>query len=180
MHATMNLPTMFREALANAGLRAVDEWWAQLDASSRTEALHLWHECSRAESGLAVRVEARFADDSDEDAGDFWHSDYYDYLVNHEIYLFEVPGIHICTRHPLAAAAARAGFIPRDFSCPLLLAGDCPMRRLLAHAPGRSVRLTVSIVAADRMPDHEPQGTWPPLRVCHGGLSRAGSLRLSR
>jgi hypothetical protein len=148
----MILPMMFREALASAGLRAIDEWWAHLDSSSRSEALHLWHECSQAESKLAVRVEARFADESDENAGDFWHSDYYDYLVNHEIYLLDVPDVHICTQHPVAAAAARTGFIPHDFACPLQ-AGDCPMRRLLALAPGRSLRLRVSVVADDRTPN---------------------------
>lgn len=151
VHTTMTMPMMFREALASAGLRAIDEWWAHLDTSARSEALHLWYECSQAESGLAVRVEAQFADERDEDTGDFWHSDYYDYLVNHEIYLFDVPGVHICTQHPVAAAAVRAGFIPRDFSCPLQ-ASDCAMRRLLAHAPGRSLRLRVSVVADDRMP----------------------------
>jgi hypothetical protein len=146
---TMTLPTLFREALASAGLRAIDEWWAHLDASARSEALQLWHECSETESGLAVRVEARFADEQDEETGDFWHSDYSDYLVNHEIYFFRPPAFHICTHHPLAAAAARAGFIPHDFTCPLV-AADCPMRRLLAHSQGRSVRLRVSVVPAGR------------------------------
>jgi hypothetical protein len=145
----MTLPTMFREALASAGLRAIDEWWAHLDASSRSEALHLWNECNQAELGLAVRVEARFADEHEEETGDFWHSDYYDYLVNHEIYFHREPVFHICTRHPVAAAAARAGFVPHDFTCPFE-APDCAMRRLLARSPGRSVRLRVSLVAADR------------------------------
>ena len=143
---------MFREALARAGLRAIDEWWAHLDASSRSEALHLWHECSQAEFGLAVRVEALFADDHAKETGDFWHSDYYDYLVNHEIYLFNVPGVHVCTQHPVAATAVRAGFIPHDFSCPLQ-AENCAMRRLLSHSPGRSLRLRVSLVADDQMPN---------------------------
>jgi hypothetical protein len=148
----MILPLMFREALARAGLRAIDEWWAHLDASSRSEALQLWHECSQTESGLAVRVEARFADEPEKETGDFWHSDYYDYLVNHEIYFLRERSFHICTRHPVAADAVRAGLIPHDFSCPLQ-SSDCAMRRLLAHSAGRSVRLRVSVVAAGRMAD---------------------------
>jgi hypothetical protein len=148
----MTLPMMFREALASAGLRAIDEWWAHLDAPSRSEALQLWHECSQAESGLAVRVEARFAEDHEEKAGEFWHSDFYDYLVNHELYFFRERSFHICTRHPKVAGAVRAGFIPHDFTCPLE-SGDCAMRRLLALSPGKSVRLGVSIVAAERMPE---------------------------
>lgn len=42
---TMTLPIMFREALASAGLRVIDQWWAHLDASSRSEALQSQREC---------------------------------------------------------------------------------------------------------------------------------------
>lgn len=144
---TMTLPTMLREALTKAGLRAIDEWWAHLDTFSRSEVLHLWNECRQTESGLAIRVEALVASDRDEETGDFWHCDYYDYLVNHEIYLLDPPSFHICTRHPVAAAAVRAGFIPHDFTCPLQ-SGDCAMRRILAHSPGKSLRLRVSVARA--------------------------------
>ena len=144
---------LFREALANAGMKAIEEWWAHLDASSRSEALQLWHDCSQRESGVTVRVEAEFTDDQDEVTDDFWHSDYYDYLVNHEIYLFSVAGVHICTQQPEAAAAVRAGIIPHGFTCPLQTA-NCPMRRVLALSPGKSLRLRVSVVATDRMSDH--------------------------
>lgn len=137
------LPMLFREALSNAGMVAIDEWWKQLDELARAEALRLWHDCGQSESELSVRVEARFIEEQEEDVG-FWHSDYYDYLVNHEIYLFKVPGAHICTRHPVAEAAARAGIIPHDFSCPFG-STDCPMRRLLAVSPGRSLKLRVSL-----------------------------------
>jgi hypothetical protein len=135
---------LFREALFSAGMLAIDEWWAKLDEFSRSEALHLWDDCREAEGGLSVRVEARFAEEQDEESDDFWHSDYYDYLVNHEIYLFDGPRFHICTRHPVAAAAARAGVVPHDFCCPLR-STDCPMRRLLSLSPGKSLRLRVSL-----------------------------------
>jgi hypothetical protein len=86
------------------------------------------------------------AEDGAQALGLFWHDDYYDYLVNHEVYLFQVPGhvVHVCTAHPLAAAAARAGCIPTGFSCPLRRP-DCPMERLLSCAPGKSFCVSLSV-----------------------------------
>ena len=143
-HNPMTLPLLFREALSDAGMLAIDDWWEHLDERSRSEALDLWYECRNSDADLAVRVEARFADDQEENGTDYWHSDYYDYLVNHEIYLFKMPGIHICTRHPVAAAAVRAGTIPHNFCCPFQSA-DCPMRRILSLAPDKSLRLSVKL-----------------------------------
>lgn len=145
-----SLPMMFREALSLAGMQAIDEWWTHLGDAARSDALRLWNDCRETENGLSVRVDARFVDDRDEATG-FWHSDYYDYLVNHEIYLFDVPGVHICTRQPSAAAAVRAGFIPHDFSCPAA-SSDCPMRQLLLLSSGKSVRLSVSVHAKGDCP----------------------------
>jgi len=135
---------LFREALADAGMLAIDEWWTHLDETSRSEALRLWHMCGHSENELQVRVEARFVDEFDDEGDAFWHNDYYDYLVNHEIYLFQVPVFHICTRHPVAAAAARVGVVPHDFACPFA-SGDCPMGQLLRLSPGKSLRLSVSL-----------------------------------
>jgi hypothetical protein len=130
--------------LAAAGMKAIDEWWAELGRPARAEALHLWQDCNAAGSGLAVRVEATFVDEQDDSPHDFWHDDYYEYLVNHEIYLFDAPRFHICTRHPVAARAAQLGLIARGFACPFA-SGDCPMRNLLDLSPGRSVRLRVVV-----------------------------------
>lgn len=133
-------------------MKAIDEWWFALDEASRSEALHLWQDCGQ-ESALTVRVEARFADEPEAESDEFWHSDYYEYLVNHEIYLFDAPGVHICTRHPVAETAARSGVIPHDFCCPLR-STDCPMRRLLNISPDKSLRLSVSLLATGKMSSH--------------------------
>jgi len=146
---SLTLPALFREALSNAGMLTIDNWWAHLDEISRREALRLWHDCSHEESNLEIRVEARFIENPKEESAEFWQSDYYDYLVNHEIYLFDVKGAHICTRHPVAAAAARAGIVRHDFHCPFQ-SEACPMRNLVSRAPGKSLRLSVSICAARR------------------------------
>lgn len=142
------LPMMFREALANAGMMAIDEWWEFLDEPSRMEALSLWHECRHTESDLAIRIEARL---QEEPVG-FWHNDFYEYLVNHEIYWPQERTFHICTRHPVAAASARAGSIPHDFVCPFH-STNCPMRHLLSLSGGQSLRLHVSLYAKRRATD---------------------------
>jgi hypothetical protein len=67
-------------------------------------------------------------------------SDFYEYLVNHEIYLEDARPFHICSAHPEARAVLRAGYVPPDFRCPRDEAG-CPMRRILAEGEGRGLRL---------------------------------------
>ncbi len=139
------LPTLFREALVRAGMLAIDEWWAGLDSTSRSEALRLWGACQESGTEPEVCVEGSFTG-SEEDAAGFWHNDYYAYLVNHEMYLLDGPKFHICTRHPVAEAAVRAGRIPHDFDCPLA-STDCPMRRILGTHPGRTLKLKVTLRA---------------------------------
>ncbi len=109
-------------------------------------------------NGVNIRVKGRFVDATkdreqgpeadrdgrrDEDCGgrlgDF-PIDFYEYLVNHELSLGEMRSYHICTQHEAAAEVVRAGMIPATFACPLGRA-DCPMRRVLAVEPGRSLRL---------------------------------------
>jgi hypothetical protein len=92
-----------------------------------------------------VRVVARFVEPGEvsETADDF-----YEYLVNHEIYIDDGPKFHICTAHPDARAAVAAGHIPAAFRCPRD-EGECPMRSLLDLSPGRDVHLTL---VRDRCP----------------------------
>src|SRR5262249_17976366 len=130
--------------LADAGMPAIEEWWTQLDDDGRADALQLWQDCGQTRAGISVKVDASFLDEAAEDGRDFWHNDFYEYLVNHEIYVKQMPVFHICPRHPAPREAARLGFIPHDFSCPFA-SGDCPMRKLLDIAPGKSVRLRVSL-----------------------------------
>ena len=141
---------MFREALASAGMLAIDSWWSHLDDPAREDALRLWQDCNGADSSLLVRVEGHFVDDEEDGSDDFWHNDYYDYLVNHEVYLLDAPRFHVCTAHPVSAAAARAGFIPADFTCPLQRP-DCPMERLLNRSPGKAFRLRIGLGVKPRI-----------------------------
>jgi hypothetical protein len=68
--------------------------------------------------------------------------DFYEYLVNHEIFIDDGPKYHFCSAHPEARAVLSAGHIPAAFRCPR---GEsaCPMRVLLDRRPGRDVRLSL-------------------------------------
>ncbi len=70
--------------------------------------------------------------------------DLYEYLVGHELFLVDPPGFHICTAHA-AARDAIAGELRPDFRCPVGR-GDCPLRNLLALAPGKCARFAAAEV----------------------------------
>ncbi len=120
---------------------AVDRWWDDLDESGRRDVIELWQETASA-GPVEVRVLGVFVDQGEpgDDSG-FWHNDFYEYLVNNEIYLLDPIQAHVCTRHPLARAAVQRGLISEDFECPFL-DSDCPMQRLLGREPGKSIRLS--------------------------------------
>jgi hypothetical protein len=73
---------------------------------------------------------------------EFSNVDYYEYLVNHEISLEDGRRFHVCSAHPRARAALACGEIPANFECPFAKDG-CPMRALLACAPGSAVVLSL-------------------------------------
>ena len=110
----------------------VSEWWRSLAPDVRREL--------RRDGGRPPRrVVARFVEP---DEGPAETHDFYEYLVNHEIYIDDGPKYHICSAHPAARAVVAAGRIPATFRCPR---GEsaCPMRVLLDRRPGRDVRLSL-------------------------------------
>ena len=158
------IPQQLLSGLSVKQARAVRRFWRGLDGVVQTELDLLYDE--RAESSaylnkgtpgegatwlkLAVRTEGRLVTHEDGEPKDtFPNIDFYEYLVNHEIYLHELDGVfHICSAHEQARAVLRAGFIPASFSCPFAKI-DCPMRSLLGVAPGCSVALSLGVVAAE-------------------------------
>ena len=101
-----------------------------------------------ADAGVAVGVRGRFQREDEisrkDEAEDAFPKDLYEYFVNHEISLAEERQYHVCTAHEAARAALRAGVIPAGFACPLERA-ECPMRGVLALAPGRSLHLEIVV-----------------------------------
>jgi hypothetical protein len=77
--------------------------------------------------------------------------DLYEYLVNHELSFEGGRRYHICSAHPEARAALRAGRIPAGFRCPLANEA-CPMRAILRRAPGCDVRLSIGRRCSGALP----------------------------
>jgi hypothetical protein len=114
-----------------------------LNESARGDVLELWSAAS-VNDPCRVHVTAEFVDEKDqENDPELWHDDFYEYLINHEVIIESYKGPHICTAEPEARAAAKAGFIPADFTCPIENQ-DCLMRGILEPAQGKSVRLRIS------------------------------------
>jgi len=111
----------------------VAAWWQTLSAKERLSLR------PRSASRRLVVV-GRFVEPGDDDPAPDEPSDYYEYLVNHEIYLDDGRRFFICSAHPAARGAVARGRVAANFVCPR---GDvaCPMRQLLAHAPGKDLRL---------------------------------------
>jgi hypothetical protein len=120
----------------------VDGWWNGLAPAERDS---LRRDAGRPPAGVLARfTDGESVGDDGDDATDF-----YEYLVNHEIYLDDGRTFHICSAHPQARGCLAAGHVPSTFQCPRRDAG-CPMRALLDLAPGRDVRL--SLVTDPRLP----------------------------
>ena len=86
-------------------------------------------------------VVARFVEPDDDEAP--VPSDFYEYLVGHEVYLEDGRSFHICTAHAQARAVVGRGRIPGGFRCPRADA-HCPLRRLLAERAGYDCRLMLA------------------------------------
>ena len=126
-------------------------WWDALSDTDRSELTALCdprHDDffgADADDPPTVRG-GRFVPHDDAWGLEEWGPDWFDHLLAHpEVVQAMVPRtFHICTRHPAARAALAAGHIPDDFTCPFA-SSDCPMRRLLAASPGRSLLLAGTV-----------------------------------
>lgn len=127
-------PAMLTKGLSTPQQQEFDQWWKTLGASDRYS---LRQHAGRPPAGVVARfVDAeRLAEDGDENV------DFYEYLVNHELWLEDGRGFRICSAHPEARALLRRGRIPATFECPRATT-ECPMRALLDAANGLNVRLS--------------------------------------
>jgi hypothetical protein len=157
------IPQQLLEGLSIEQARAVRRFWRGLDDAVQGELDLLYDEradsCVYLNTGapgekpswqkLAIRVEGRLVARQDLEPKDtFPNIDFYEYLVNHEIYLVDIDHVfHICSAHEHARATLRAGLIPASFSCPFAKS-ECPMRSLLGLAPGCSIALSLGAVDA--------------------------------
>jgi hypothetical protein len=108
-------------------------WWKGLSDAERRELA-----ADRRRHPIGVLV--RFVEPGEAPGEGADHADFYEYLINHEVFLEDGRTFHICSAHPDARACIMRGHIPGDFSCPRDDAA-CPMRALLDLAPGQDAKL---------------------------------------
>jgi len=117
----------------------IETWWQKRTPAERRS-------LRSTRERRSLQVVGRFVEPGEEDAGDEL-SDFYEYLVNHELVLDDGRTFHICSAHPEARAVVSSGLVPATFQCPRG-AAPCPMRQLLSERASCDLRL--SLVEAAR------------------------------
>jgi hypothetical protein len=130
------VPAAFMNGLSSREVEAVAMWWQGLTPEARRTLK--WR---RATPPLVLL--GRFVDAEPGDDEASHPSDFYEYLVGHEIYLDDGRRFHICRAHERARAALARGRIHAAFACPLRHE-NCPLRRLLELRTGRDLRVSLS------------------------------------
>jgi len=115
----------------------VDHWWQSLAPAERRS-------LRRPRERRSLQVIGRFVESGPAEASDDT-TDFYEYLVNHELTLDDGRTFHICSAHPEARAVLASGLVPSTFRCPRGAAA-CPMQALLSESPSCDVRLAVATV----------------------------------
>lgn len=114
------------------GTLEIERWWQQLAPAERRS-------LRRTQERRSLEIVGRFVEPGEGEASDET-TDFYQYLVNHELVLDSGRTFHICSAHPEARAVVSSGLVPATFRCPRG-AEDCPMRRLLREQPGCDLQL---------------------------------------
>lgn len=149
------LPETLLASLSTDERIAVQAWWAGLPAPAQQELALSW-DARAATCGFSlvddgagaqwqempIQIGARFLPADEQDDGEDWNVDFYEYLINNPELGIHFNGrtFHICTAHPAARVVLRVGAIPAAFKCPLAEV-TCPMHRLLRKQPGMRVVL---------------------------------------
>lgn len=127
----------------------LDDWWRRLVLADRRALNRSWeidagHDADGRAGWVGLDFVPALRRDAEADARDADDAarDFHEYVDNHPELVHHVPvrTFHICRAHPAARDVVRRGHLPADFACPLQHA-SCPMRALLARAPGCEARL---------------------------------------
>ncbi len=123
-----------------AGQQEVQEWWDELTTGERKDLLDSYRAEPYPKNCLPYREPE---EEPETEIEGVFVNDWYEYLVNHEMFAEPPRTFHICTSHPLARRVQVNGVLPFDFVCPLdHAAAQCPMRQILAQSLGKAFVLT--------------------------------------
>jgi hypothetical protein len=151
-----NIPDTVLLALLPEEIASTNEWWATLTSSAQQELVRLWDtrsdscgfeytlepDGSHSWTPIQIDIGAMYQHPDKASTHHTWNRDLYEYIVSHPevkvLAQFAERKFHICRSHSQARAAIETGVIPAEFACPFA-DEHCPMRALLAVAPGHSV-----------------------------------------
>jgi hypothetical protein len=153
------LPLHVVQGLSITEIKLVNYWWNHLAEEERTRLLAQWDVKNDSWANapslkdnrkgpkprISIQVCGNFVDEELQEIEEEFPNDFYEYLVNHEMFLVDLQrSFHICTQHPEAQKAIRHGKIPSDFHCPFK-SQDCPMQTLMSLSSERSVALDLEL-----------------------------------
>lgn len=143
----MEIPRKLTSKIPAKALFQIENWWEKLDAENQKELHSLYQNESFVDDNIMISIQlcGKFVEqDKVLSSQPFWLNYFYDYLVNHEVFLIDrvlhIGGI--CSSNNVAEQVFRNGFIPQNFLCPLKKE-NCLMKNLLEFEPKKSLQLFV-------------------------------------
>ncbi|WLQ17491.1 hypothetical protein O5O45_23570 [Hahella aquimaris] len=150
MKSSTSAPAFFLEGVAQERHGEVEDWWVGLGHSLQDEIIAFWQ--GDADSPLQAAIanvrEYLVASKSHEESEQveelephYPNREFYEYLVNHEIYLdvFD-KRMHICTAHKAIREKLLLGRLPADFVCPFM-SSTCVVRQALKRFGDEDIQL---------------------------------------
>ena len=127
-------------------VQQLQRWWAGLRLEEQEAFVQLWsaEEPEPMSLGGEPILLLGIEEDPEQEAQEIrdW-MDWLEYRYGHGMPMLSMkaPVFHLaCTAHPAARRVIAQRYLPANFACPLVQ-GGCPMRAILRHHGGRSVRL---------------------------------------
>ncbi len=129
-----NIPRTLKSIIPIREIVEVEDWWNKLSDENQSELASIYHEETRKDDQLvSIYLCGKFVEQEHPKQQDvFWVNHFYDYIINHELYLNNPKPIvgGICSANEAAKKIIKNGVIPIDFICPVL--GEaCQMMKIL-------------------------------------------------
>ena len=99
----------------------VKNWWNKLSEENQIELASIYNqeEEEDQEQLVAIHLCGKFVEQEKPNRQDaFWVNHFYEYIVNHELIIDDIPKLGICSANKEAENAIRNGMIKKGFSCP--------------------------------------------------------------
>ncbi|MCI5083969.1 MAG: hypothetical protein MRY78_19885 [Saprospiraceae bacterium] len=141
------LKTIIRQVKTDISAREitkVEAWWDKLSEEQQAALQRLYStEDEQKEQTISIYLCGKFVEQEPEQK-DFWVNHFYDYIVNHELFIDETkPNVGgICSSNKVAETAIRNGIFAHSYECPLKQK-NCIIKEILNEQVGKSLQLYI-------------------------------------